>query len=488
MGTKFANLQIKQRNADFLIDLPPGYIIKRLSEGWITILHEDFHIGNIEDAALKLSKEIAHPVLSVGYYDDDVLVLNLFKAGKTVTTHVSDNAYGYEAKAGNAYKFVEILELEENDAGLLKDILKCENLERKISLLENLFGVCLWIKSEYVNDHGEEQFYRTRNLSIVSEYINELRTTNKINNRTKVKLITEFEGMPERREGYILPNEEGRFLLNGPLYELQQDGTLHLTSSREDEWPPTEHLGTFSDGTPLYKKGDVLYVSNTNGNRLWEFNFHYLKAGPVLHNEYIYLHCDISDENRESSDIVKLDQNGEIVAKLALPWGNCYWRTIHFNDQGRIFYVNRNNSNRVNTLYCLNDQLEIISEFILDDVSYDSMLDKRTGLLYFNIFQKQIRNFDTNSLKMHRTNKYLDYFEFISVDQQENVVIKKGSTVEILNANFDIISRHKLKGKIQDHFLNNEGNLCFVTWNGDKWDSGKEKSMIRLFEIHYKAK
>jgi hypothetical protein len=488
VGTKFANLQIRQLDTVCTLELLPGWTMKQLSEGWTTVLHEDFYIGNIEAAARKLSKKIVNPVLSVGYYDDDVLVLKLFKGGKAITSHVSDNAYGYEAKAGNANKFAENLELEDNDAGFLKDILKCEDLERKVSLLEDLFGVCLWIQAEFLNDQGEEHFCRNRDLSRVKEYSDELRIANKINNVTKVELITEFEGLLKRGEGINLPDAEGSFLLNGPFYEILPNGTLRQAKQREDEWPRTELLFHFSDGTPLFKRGETIYVNNTDGDRAWEFEFHYLKAGPVLHNDDVYLHYDSSAEDRESSNLVKLNRDGEMVARLSLPWGNCYWKIIHFDDQDRIFYANRSSSSRVTTLYCLNDQLEIISEIILDGTSFDSVLDIKTGLLYFCIFEREIRNFDIKSLKMHGIKKYLDYQCFINVDQQGNLVIKKGSTIEILNESLEIISRHKLKGQIQDHFINNEGNLCIVTWNGQQWDSGKEKSLIRLFEIHYKKK
>ena len=485
MGTKFANLQIRQQDPKGLPELLPDCTIRQLSEGWTTVLHHDFHIGNIAVAAQKLSKKIKYPILSVGYYDDDVLVLGLFRDGKSISAHISDNSCGYEARLGNVKKFAEFLELEENDVSLLKAILGCQNLERKIYLLENLLGVCLWIKLDDLIDQQAEGFCRKRNISVIQEYLEEFRTANRLNNCTKVKLISEFEAMPDGSM-YRLPDEEGNFSLKGPLYKLQPNGTLDLTFSRKDKRPPTDYLFTFSSGTSLFLEGRNIIAYDLSGNPVWDFSFYVLKAAPVMYNDFIYLHCDLSEEDNETSCFLKHNPLGEIVAKLLLPWGNCYWTTIHYNDYGAFFYSNRNYMDDSSTLYCLNENLEIISEFILDGVSFDSAFDDRTGLLYFSIFDRSINTFDTKKLKMLHSKKHLDYDEFICADRQGNLVISKGGYIEILNASLEIVSRHKLKGKIHSHFSNDRGHLCIVTWNGDKWDADQEKSLVRLHELQYK--
>ena len=140
MGTKFANLQVYNLQVSEIETLLPGCIAKRFSNKWTTIVRDDFQIGLIEQEARILSKKIDKAVLSVGYYDDDVLALNIFRNGRSVACHISDNAYGYVKKTSNPITFAHELELDETDTECLKWIFKCENLPKKVQLLEMLLG------------------------------------------------------------------------------------------------------------------------------------------------------------------------------------------------------------------------------------------------------------------------------------------------------------------------------------------------------------
>jgi hypothetical protein len=141
----------------------PHCIVRELSKGWTTVLHHD-----------------------------DILVLSVFNQGKSVALHVSSDGYGYGAKMGNSANFQRFLELDEGAVSLIKEIFKCEDIEKKITLLEQLFEVQMWINYESFDQSIEENFQPEFNKSIVTDYINETKAANKINNKTKLRLRVEF--------------------------------------------------------------------------------------------------------------------------------------------------------------------------------------------------------------------------------------------------------------------------------------------------------
>ncbi|NIK72070.1 hypothetical protein [Paenibacillus sp. BK720] len=492
MGSKFANLQIQYVDPLIVKEIIPGCTVKEFSRGWVTVLHEDFQIGTIEREAYKLSKNLDRPILSVGYYDDDILVLRVYKQGKSVAYHVSNDGYGYESRTGNPTHFQQSLGLEEKDTSVIKEILKCENLEKKVVLLENLLGVTLWINYRSFEEYEKELSARVFDKSIIYEYIDELKAAGRVKNHTELKMRAEIEAIPEWScdECFRLPDANGDFILNNSdVFKIRMDGNYEPTIINQVGTNSRENsiLHLLPDGATVQTSYEhnqhSIFQCDSTGHMKWKLEVDFIKVPPVLHNDHLYMHVDIN----AVACILKINREGEIVSRFEAPtWGGCHWKTFLIDHQNRIFYCCTldQNGERQARLFCFNEDLAVLEQRDLDGTSFDFVMDHKLGFLYIYIHLKEIIKIDVTTVDITGRLKCTDYVKLVFVDRKNRVYIQKGeSTLELMSPVMQIVSRHRLKGQIQWHDINFEGNPCFVTWNGRNWDSGKEKSLLRVFEI-----
>lgn len=119
MGTKFANIQVRTNDIEHvksaievfgqsfkeekkarksalakILGLSHSYVgiseeevyyIGRITEDWTILLSDEFNWESIADFAAELSNYITLPLISVGYFDDDVFELNVFNNGQQIT-------------------------------------------------------------------------------------------------------------------------------------------------------------------------------------------------------------------------------------------------------------------------------------------------------------------------------------------------------------------------------------------------------------------
>ncbi|WCN37974.1 hypothetical protein [Aneurinibacillus uraniidurans] len=168
MGTKFTNIQIQETNLEIVKNALIKYYTQRektrneyyignLTENWVTVLH-DYSWGEVRDEAIELSRYIPSPILAVHYFDDDLFELYLVEKGAILTCHIS----GFEdymdslPKMGNIKLLIEKLQLQisENE---LSSVLSADDLEEKVSKLEDIFRAPLWIKYDWINEDEELQ-------------------------------------------------------------------------------------------------------------------------------------------------------------------------------------------------------------------------------------------------------------------------------------------------------------------------------------------
>lgn len=179
MGTKFANIQVREKDLKLVEEALRNYInnsnkkllgrifslimdsmnyyIGSLEDGWITIPHDSFEWETIEWITLDFSNFCKGNILAIGYYDDDVFIMSLVNDGKILTRHVSGNVeeYDLEQQMGDIDLFIKELDLHIKSDDLM-EILKKDDLEEKVSDLEELLSVPLWIKSEWLSDMDDE--------------------------------------------------------------------------------------------------------------------------------------------------------------------------------------------------------------------------------------------------------------------------------------------------------------------------------------------
>lgn len=148
MGTKLGNLQIKGASVEEVSALLPGALVGQWAEGFVSAYHENFQWGTVEREGKKLSRKLpAATVLAAALFDDDVVSFELFQAGKRLTVHLL-NPYEDQNVSGKPRVFCEALSLPAEDEKRLKVLWKkgdaCEQLELTGALLE----LPLWADAE----------------------------------------------------------------------------------------------------------------------------------------------------------------------------------------------------------------------------------------------------------------------------------------------------------------------------------------------------
>lgn len=167
MGTKFANLHIQTENLDEVID-----IIKKLKMSssyyvgafgrWISVYGDSYDWGTIGTEAQVISQLLKYPVLSVGYFDDDIVEMGLYQHNHLITKHVTGfgvDVYGLEFVEMDKQSFEQILNLG-LDTKELASILKNEDPSELVEGMETILDLPLWMKYEWIEDDDEikEQF------------------------------------------------------------------------------------------------------------------------------------------------------------------------------------------------------------------------------------------------------------------------------------------------------------------------------------------
>jgi hypothetical protein len=181
MGTKFANIQIKESDMykvevaikEYLADIKndkesSGYYlykmyksypfyIGQIKDNWVTIIHSAIEWGNVGYIADELSKYYKGVIMAIGYFDDDVFGISIIKDQQELTQHVSGpnvEFYAGKERIGNADTFINELKLT-IDKTELKKTLKIDDLEKKVNTLEKYFDALLWIKTDWLDQLDE---------------------------------------------------------------------------------------------------------------------------------------------------------------------------------------------------------------------------------------------------------------------------------------------------------------------------------------------
>jgi hypothetical protein len=117
------------------------------NQNWITVFSEEFGFGSIDVYTLPLSKKISNTFLTVGLFDEDVLILTIIKNGNILTRYVcGGQSYEIEDTFGDINIFAEAFNIIPQKTQL-EQILKNndDNLYKKIEELEKLCNLKLWI-------------------------------------------------------------------------------------------------------------------------------------------------------------------------------------------------------------------------------------------------------------------------------------------------------------------------------------------------------
>ena len=189
MGTKFCNMNIyNPSNMEYI--LPAGYSIKKIVNGWDTILEDECEIDfkKMEKIAKTLSKDLNTSVITVNYFDDDIFELYVTVDGRKA-------AYSCVSIDDRISKkvpiLVEALRLNDKDAKAFRYLLKNNNgPQDAIFKISAICQLPLYIDS-YIYEDLQENIVPDKNT--VLDEIKKEKSRNKIKS-TRPELLAEFPG------------------------------------------------------------------------------------------------------------------------------------------------------------------------------------------------------------------------------------------------------------------------------------------------------
>lgn len=537
MGTTFTNLQVREHSIDEIEKVLPHSLVRNLSDGWTTIVSEQFQVGAISKIGRKLSKVINKSVLSIEFFDDDVLRMTIYRDGKTLTSHVNKNSYNIPSKMGNHKAFLEELDFDLSESKYFKEVLKCVDVGRKIELLQLFLGVALWIDDRMLLDGVESEFHYERNVNLIKVYISEQRKKNHIKNQTKANVIMELEGAlirelgnnkiligipPYRKLSYekemiytILPNGTLDPFMDVTSFQYDR-GDSYLTVTEEyitfhcsirRKYYVFDYDGnmisetslntlvtypiyyTFNDGSFLTAnhelKKTIKYGPSLEVN--WELPFY--ACYPCVYNQSLYSWRIDEDKRLE---LIKSNYSGQIEVKVKLDFDvNEYMQFSYlFSSEGRVYlfcsmYVNQRFFTRI---MCFTENLEKIKETDIEDSFHRYLIDNINHKIFLHVLDKELIVIDALSLQIISRRDWDEYdLTMMTVDSLGRLLVLVGnSRIYLLDSQLNFISHHRLKGEVRMYtFINESGNLCLMTGTGEPnemgWTSGNMK--IRVYEI-----
>jgi hypothetical protein len=210
MGTKFANLHIKTTNQEIIFNALQSlsnkagsvladadysamsiidqyvyrvskdeeinkkastvtfYLNKDMS--WTSVLNDHFSWGTVEGIGGLLSQFILEPVMTIGFFDEDIFEFTLFQKGEIKTKKyfceegvIEEN--GLESEIIDLNYLKEIFDLNHFE---ITKLLEISNPERAIDELSRMIQKNLWIHSELISDVKEiEDTYTKLELKIL---------------------------------------------------------------------------------------------------------------------------------------------------------------------------------------------------------------------------------------------------------------------------------------------------------------------------------
>lgn len=139
MGTTFGSVHI-YTSVSVSID---SYAFESFSEGWQTLMpaqaESAFDFEWMQRTARAISKRTEAPVLFFFEFDGDFICFKFYQNGKQIAGYGGDGM----TPSKNIYKIPALIGFEDGNKRHLSAILGCGNVDDRIALLEEFFGVCL---------------------------------------------------------------------------------------------------------------------------------------------------------------------------------------------------------------------------------------------------------------------------------------------------------------------------------------------------------
>lgn len=506
MGSKFCNLNIYGGDLAAVEAQCPGLAARAVVPGWITAAGDDeTDWGEIRKLAKRLSKD--GTVLYTEYFDDDYVDFSVYRDGRRAARHVPAEYEGAPRMAGKPRAWAELFGLSPEMEKALRTVFQETSPERSLRLLACVLGCPLWVDGEFLEDAQPPE------PDYLRDYLAQKAAEKKIKNATKLTLLDEQvgdfdytypllrwedddrksiwavqDGKLLRRFEAELPGRvwavsegEGEFLLvlnqaimlpeedsDGTDYRnhywaylLSEDGTLRDTLDLGEE---AAALGGFLDRDQLFLNRGC-YDLRT---RRWEW---LLEEGLTVEDWVrpcrlaggrLALRCyHRGGEEAVRSYLTTLLPDGSERATRELP--RDYW------DGGILAYGD-------GLLLNLGRELVYYDAYLTERWrmelpgstwcfgSNEMRLDETTETLYLDDF-KRVLSIDLRRRQIRAERKPADregcYLKWVLPGV--GVVMMVGdSTIQVWDADLNLISRHRAKGAIT-RFLRQDGKAFLLT-------------------------
>lgn len=168
MGTKFANLHIKTTDQEIVLDalqrlankagsLFFGTFYVNQNRQWSSILNDYFEWGTVEKIGELLSTFVSKPVMTIGFFDEDLFEFTIFLDGEIkIKKYFCEEWVKEEYELGSdVIDFEYLQEVLEIKQGELKTLFEMNNPEQSIDELSRMLNLHLWVHSEWVSEDEE---------------------------------------------------------------------------------------------------------------------------------------------------------------------------------------------------------------------------------------------------------------------------------------------------------------------------------------------
>lgn len=169
MGEKIGSMHIRNANLENIKNkLPQQFIAREISPNWVTILGGNILLEDFEFPA-ELSAQIDEPLMAFFYFEGDTGIM-LYENGEAVADFGSQE--GVLVSKNNINKIITDQKLDESLVFRLNRILECEDMDRVVIMLEEMFGVRMCLYNEDV-DYDFEQCIHKQGDEEYQKFISE---------------------------------------------------------------------------------------------------------------------------------------------------------------------------------------------------------------------------------------------------------------------------------------------------------------------------
>lgn len=179
MGTTLGSIHLYNvEESAALEELRDSYIVKNLSEGWTSLFNSEWQDAELmNEEAARFSKLADAPAAAFYIYDDDVVMLTLYRRGKSLAVCGASRMDEADVTNVNLPAFAEQFRIDDPGGERLAALLSCEDIDLVIDMLEEYLGVCLLADEEFFEYDDDSEFVRARGTEKFDQYMKESKNT-----------------------------------------------------------------------------------------------------------------------------------------------------------------------------------------------------------------------------------------------------------------------------------------------------------------------